>query len=219
MADFLLASKLTGGSKLLTAAIMGSGVAADTVIDAKDRGLSDDQAFLLGSITGAIEIAVEYIPFEEVLKKLPQGRDAVANAIRLAGQVEAAKTLTSDFRYFIADLLISKDKSEWMQTVDYYIADGYSETDAWMKALEDTVFTMLIDSLTSYFAGGAVEGARRYGSGSVAMVEDEYGTYDYGTYTNPDASTSSPYGLAQERYLPQSIPAIRLPDSTKHPNG
>jgi len=47
MADFLFNTGISGGNSAVSLAIMGTGAAADTVISSKDRGLNDDQAFIL----------------------------------------------------------------------------------------------------------------------------------------------------------------------------
>lgn len=53
MADFIYTTGISGGNQTLALAIMGTGAAADGTIAAKDRGLSDEQAFALGTIAGA----------------------------------------------------------------------------------------------------------------------------------------------------------------------
>ena len=45
MADFLLTTAVSGGQEALALGIMGTGAAADSVIEAKERGLSDGQAW------------------------------------------------------------------------------------------------------------------------------------------------------------------------------
>ena len=76
MADFLFNTAITGGSEAFSLAIMGTSAAADTVIASKDMGLSDDQAFLLGTAAGAIEVATEKI-----------GIDALFDTKALSGSV------------------------------------------------------------------------------------------------------------------------------------
>lgn len=61
MADFLLSTAVSGGNQGVALAIMGTGAAADGTIRAKDRGLSDDKAFALGTIAGAAEILTEKV--------------------------------------------------------------------------------------------------------------------------------------------------------------
>ena len=58
---------VSGGSSSLSLAIMGTGAAADATIDAKDRGLSDGQAFALGTIAGLAEVVTEKVSIEALL--------------------------------------------------------------------------------------------------------------------------------------------------------
>ena len=78
MGDFLLNSALTGnfsglrGSAAKVAewaslGLMGAGAAADTLIEKKDAGFSDDDAFWIGTIAGAAEIITEKISLESLL--------------------------------------------------------------------------------------------------------------------------------------------------------
>ena len=70
MGDFLMAAALSGGvgaetktaetvAKGIATTIMGTGAAAQSTVEAKKRGLSDGQAFALGTIAGVAEAALE----------------------------------------------------------------------------------------------------------------------------------------------------------------
>ena len=43
------------------AAVLGTGSAADATLAAKDRGLSDNEAFALGTIAGLAEVVMEKV--------------------------------------------------------------------------------------------------------------------------------------------------------------
>jgi hypothetical protein len=153
MADFLLASALTGNTQTVTLAIMGSGAAADTVMAAKDRGLNDDQAFTLGTIAGIAEAAMESINMETVFNPnlLKEG---VLKYILKNGAAEGMEEVGTDVVNLIANILISKDQSEWQISIDNYKKQGMTESEAIARALGDQALVMASD-----FAGGFVSGS------------------------------------------------------------
>lgn len=153
MADFLLASALTGNTQTVTLAIMGSGAAADTVMAAKDRGLNDDQAFTLGTIAGIAEAAMESVNMETVFNPnlLKEG---VLKYILKNGAAEGMEEVGTDVVNLIADILISKDQSEWQISIDNYKKQGMTESEAIARALGDQALVMASD-----FAGGFVSGS------------------------------------------------------------
>lgn len=154
MGDFLFATGITGGNQVLSLAIMGSGAAADTVVASKDMGLSDDQAFWLGTIAGAAEVAMENISFKALLKA-DWSKGALNYVVKnaLAEGVEEVGTDVINLSARVVDFLLSKDKSEWALIYDQYRADGLSESGAIWKMVVDNATEMLLD-----FAGGTLSG-------------------------------------------------------------
>lgn len=73
MGDFIYTNAITGGNSTLTLAILGTEAAADTTIYGKERGLSDTQAFLLGTIAGAAEIVTEKFSIDALFKRGKKG--------------------------------------------------------------------------------------------------------------------------------------------------
>lgn len=153
MGDFLLAAGLTGGSSGAACAIMGTGAAAETVIDAKDRGLSDGQAFTLGTVAGLAETLTEKYSLETLLDA-----DALADSVgkyvlknmAAEGSEEAASGLIN----LMADIVVSKDKSQWMQAMQQYQDMGYSKAEAFGKALADQAAALGLDALGGAISGG-----------------------------------------------------------------
>ncbi len=152
MADFLFNTAITGGNEALSLAIMGTGAAADTVISAKDRGLSDGQAFALGTIAGAAEVISEKVSIEALLDKTTLGKNAMGYILKnfLA---EGSEEVGSDIVNLMADILVAKDKSEWQQSIDTYKNGGMSDSSAFWHAVLDQAKTMGMD-----FIGGALSG-------------------------------------------------------------
>lgn len=167
MGDFLLNTGITGGNQALTLAIMGTGAAADGTISAKDRGLTDNQAFALGTIAGLAEVVTEKVSLEALLK--PDWEKGVLNYIIKNAVAEGSEEVASDAINLVADVLISKDKSEWAQSIQAYMAEGYSEAEATGLAVKDQALSMGVD-----FLGGALSGGIMSGVAGVGHVMTNY---------------------------------------------
>lgn len=169
MGDFLLNAAITGGNQALSLAIMGTGAAADATIAAKDRGLSDNQAFTLGTIAGLAEVVTEKVSLEALLK--PNWEKGVLNYVLKNAVAEGSEEVASDLINLTADIMISKDKSEWAQSVQAYMDQGYTESEAFGLAVQDQAIAMGLD-----FVGGALSGGIMSGTAGVGHVIANYQT-------------------------------------------
>ncbi len=163
MGDFLTTAAITGGNSTFSLAIMGSGAAADTTIAAKDRGLTDGQAFALGTVAGIAEIVTEYVSLEALLNP-DVLMDSAWKYVVKNMLAEGSEEVGSDAINLIADILISKDQSEWQQSIDYYMTEEkMSQERAFARAMADQAATMGLDWL-----GGAISGGTL---GSLAAID------------------------------------------------
>ena len=162
MADFLFTTAVSGGNSALSLGIMGTGAAADTVIYAKDRGLSDTQAFALGTIAGAAEIVTEKISLDTLLDATQLGKNALGYIAKNM-LAEGSEEVFSSAINLIADVMISRDKSEWREAIDAYKAVGMSDKEAFWHAVGDQALSLGLD-----FLGGAISGGVM-GGGGVAL--------------------------------------------------
>lgn len=170
MGDFLLNTAITGGNQALSLAIMGTGAAADATISAKDRGLSDNQAFALGTIAGAAEIITGKVSLDALLDKTALTKSAMGYFLKNT-LAEGSEEVGSDIINLVADVLISKDKSEWQTSIDAYEAEGMTEKEAFWRAVRDQAENMGLD-----FLGGAVSGGVMSGAGiAINAGLNEYG--------------------------------------------
>ena len=204
MADFLFqaavgGSAFGGGTKAaeaFTLAIMGTGAAANGTLEALDRGLSSSQAFTLGTIAGAAEIISEKISIEALFDKAALNTDGLKYILQNF-LFEGSEEVTSDVINGIADLIVSKDKSQWFTAIAQYMAQGMSEQEAFIQAMKDQAEQIGMD-----FLGGAVSGGimgvggvignyirnTSVGKGIATIGKDENGKPKY---TNLDALANS----------------------------
>ena len=166
MADFAWQTLLSGGfsaagsaaakriSEAVALGIMGTGAAADATIAAKDRGLTDDRAFALGTIAGAAEILTEKFSVEALLEGV--GNKRVWQYILKNAFTEGTEEVGSDVINFFADVLIAKDKSQWEEAIRDYEADGKSEKQAFLLAVRDQALSMGESFLGGFLSGGTM---------------------------------------------------------------
>ncbi len=206
MADFLITTALAGGNEPLALGIMGSGAAADSTLAAKDRGLTDGQAFWLGTVAGMAEVVTEKVSLETLLNPdmLKNGSIQYVLKNMLA---EGSEEVGSDLINLFADVLISKDQSQWQESVDAYIKQGYTREEAMGMAVADQAMQMGGDFLGGAISGGILSGINagiqgRYTGklgqeleGMHMSQEDIQLFIETGLDSDPD---STAYSLAQE---------------------
>lgn len=66
----------------ISLAIMSTEAAAETVLDAKDRGLEDGDAFWLGTIAGATELVTEKVSISKLLDKVGMEKNALTYLLK-----------------------------------------------------------------------------------------------------------------------------------------
>lgn len=170
MGDFLFNTAITGGNQAFTLAIMSTGAAADGTIAAKDRGLSDGQAFAIGTIAGAAEVITEKFSLDALLDTSTLGKSALTYMLKNS-LVEGSEEVGSDVINLVADVLVAKDKSEWNLSIESYMAEGMTEQEAFNAAFWDQMETMGLD-----FLGGALSGGVMSGGGVGINTYNTYAT-------------------------------------------
>lgn len=157
MADFLLTTAITGGNQTAALTIMGSGAAADTTLAAKDRGLEDWQAFTLGTVAGLAEALTEKVSLD-TLFNADLLADGTLKYILKNAFTEGSEEVASSTVNLIADILVSKEQSEWQQSVDAYVEQGLPEGQAFARAMADQALSLDVDFLGGFISGGAMGG-------------------------------------------------------------
>ena len=137
--------------------LMSSGSAVDTVLDAKERGLSDEQAIGLGAISGAAEWYFESKGFEAWVdtKTLKRGAwDYFVNSLK----TELVGELSTEFTNDVADYFIAQDLNKLNIEYTSYINSGLSEKDAMKKVVGGVVSRYADVAAGTIFSTGAMSG-------------------------------------------------------------
>jgi len=170
MADFLFTALVSGGfgsasagaasakaSEALTLGIMGSGAAASTVVEAKEKGYSDEDAFTLATIIGMAEIFTEKVSLETLLNPELINDGAlkyIAKNFIAEGSEEVASDLIGDF----ASIALLQSESDWYRAIDAYKAKGHDEPEAVALAFRDKLFDLGSTALAGALSGGVMAG-------------------------------------------------------------
>ena len=153
--------------KTIDFTLMGSQVAAQTIIDAKKKGLSDGKALAMGFTSGAIEAITEVWSIERVFKNPKNFVTTLGKSLVAEGSEEIASNVLNR----AVDVLVNADQSEVMQEYYGYINEGLSPSEASAK----TVSGILGDDISAGL-GGALSGVMM--SGVNYGVAKSYATAD-----------------------------------------
>ena len=150
-------------------AIMGTAAAADGVIAAKDRGLTDGQAMVVGLASGAIEAATEKIGLDALYDGIfanvgNQTRKTALIAILKSALAEGGEEVAGTYLDDIADVIIAGADSERARLVAQYKAQGMSEDEALRLAYRDLHSEAGMAGLS-----GAISGVVLSGGGQVLV--------------------------------------------------
>jgi hypothetical protein len=163
--DSLMNTAASGGQKYISLGLMGAGAFADTVLDAKDRGLSDEQAIQLGTIASAAEIFTENFSYDKLFGAKNIGKTTGKNAVTGVRKyiVDNIKTnafeeMGADGINFAADVLVAKDKSQWQESINAYKKEGKSDSEAWALSFRDTAVQIGMSGLAGALSGGVMSG-------------------------------------------------------------
>lgn len=152
-ADSVVASVLgnAGG-----AAAIGGSAFASAIVDAKESGVSDEQALMTGICAGIFETLFERVSIGNFnkLKEVPPAtlRDVALNIVK-STIVNASEEGATEIANIAADCIINGDYSGYAEAFNAYINAGKSEDEAARLAVWD-----MIKQVSMAAFGGAVQG-------------------------------------------------------------
>ena len=157
IADFLTTAGITGGAKTASLAIMASGSATNTTLDAYDRGASQEDALALGLLAGSAEAIFERFSLDNFLKMTKGGvKGAVFKNILKQSGIEASEEAATEIANILSDAVIMGDMSNYSIAVSEYMAQGMSKKEAEKQASIDLVKGVGLAALGGAISGGAV---------------------------------------------------------------
>lgn len=154
IADYLTVLAGSGGNKAAVLSFLSTSAATDTLIEGKNKGLSDGQAMLKGVVAGAAEAVFEKIPLDNLFS-IGNKSGVTKKVLEVLKQMglEGTEEVGTDVANAIADGIISGDQSDYNIAVRSYMTSGLSESEAKKKAAAD-----FAKQIGMSFAGGAISG-------------------------------------------------------------
>ena len=153
--------------------IMSCGAAANTAVEATERGLSADKALYTATAAGIAESLFEKISLDKFKGLQATGRTGVLNAVTDALKqsfTEGSEEAFTDISNAITDQIINGDMSELSLKYNNYIKEGATKQQAKSTVAKD--FGMQVGES---FLGGALSGAV---VGSVGTAINKYAFND-----------------------------------------
>ena len=157
----------------VTLGIMSCGAAANTAVEATERGLSADKALYTATAAGIAESLFEKISLDKLKGLQATGRTGVLNAVTDALKqsfTEGSEEAFTDITNAITDQIINGDMSELSLKYNNYIKEGATKQQAKSTVAKD--FGMQVGES---FLGGALSGAV---VGSVGTAINKYAFND-----------------------------------------
>lgn len=203
-------------SKVIQTGIMSSGAFVDTTLDAKSRGLSDEQALTIGAIAGAAEYYFESKGFESMFGGNNLSGGAMGYFVdnlktELVG--ELGTELTNDF----ADFLVAQDMNKWKLSMEDYVERGYSESEALSHTIKDYALKYADVAAGTLFSSGVIAAPSAIGvhSQNKAVGKDLRGAEQIGDVLNIASMTpeESEAYEAYTRYANKGVTADNITDA------
>ena len=150
------------GDPVTATILLASSAATSGILDALERGATDEQALQMGMWNGAFEALFEFVEVKNLLKGDPNWVKAVTNQAITEGLGEGFTSVANN----IADGIIMADKSALMRAAAEYEAQGFSEREAYSKAFAD----MMVDIGWDIIGGAASGGLSAGGYSAVGAI-------------------------------------------------
>ena len=157
-ADSLVGASM-GGSAY--GVLMGMGAASSTAKDMYEKGASMGQIAAGGVLAGAAEMVFEKVSIDNFIKI----RDAktmagVALNMLKQGGIEASEEMLTEIANTITNAAVMGTQSDWQGYIDQYVSEGYSESQAVVKALFNDVAPNIMNAgIGGLISGGAMGGS------------------------------------------------------------
>lgn len=132
--------------------LLGGSAGTQGMLDALERGATDDQAITMGILNGTFEALFEYVSLDKLINE-DVSKPILKRILEQAGVEGFEEVSTTVANTFAADLRVMGDQSELMQSYRGYKDAGFSDREASEKAWGDWGTSVLWD-----FVGGALSG-------------------------------------------------------------
>ena len=175
------------GHPALAMTLLASSAATQGILNALERGATDEQALQMGFWDGIAEAVFEYFEVENLLKGDPNWIRATLNQALTEGIGEGLTSVANN----ITDFLVMADKSQIMQSAAEYENQGYNRNQAIWNAIADAAIDAGWDMLGGMASGGI-------SAGGMSGVQNAADTRSTGRYVQQNQMVDPLMELANQ---------------------
>lgn len=145
--------------------LMGMGAASSEAKRLYEQGASNEQIAAGGILAGATEMIFEKVSIDHFLDKFVNAptmnwKQLVAQTL-MQGGIEATEEVCTEIANTISNTLLMGSQSDWAQSIEKYKNEGYSDSEAIQKALQE-----IGGNVWDAGVGGLISGIMLGGGGS-----------------------------------------------------
>ena len=190
-----------------TTLILGSSAATSSMLDVHNKGASDSQALMTGLGAGVFEGLFEKVSLDKVVsmsKGVNSIKNFLKNTVKSMG-IEGSEEGFTEIANIVYDNLVNGELSDYQQSIQSYMQQGYTKTDAEQEARKDMAVR-----IAENVGGGAIGGAffsiplggYNYAKGKAyrQMSEKGQNIINNGTYSEIENHIRENYGEDSEVY-------------------
>ena len=177
--DNLVNRAVSGNTEWGTLVLMGLEAASDSVIEAKERGLSDTDALVTATVAGVFETLFEKLSFENLETFKTEAYRGFWNNLWRQMFTEGTEELWTSLANETFDRLYNADLSEFKLKMQAYMASGLSYADARKQAAGEFALQLAQDFGGGVFSAGVMgfgAGAINYGEYQNKRIQNRYNT-------------------------------------------
>ena len=153
-----------GISEVINLTGFGASKFSSSLAESQERGLSHEQGLKLATMQAINEVLFEKVSLDALWGKIMSGKagstavkDVIMDGLGQAA-IEGSEEVATSFADELADLIVSKDKSEYTQAVQNYMAKGKTRKEAESLALRDFLGDVAQDFAAGMISGGLMGG-------------------------------------------------------------
>ena len=190
-----------------TTLILGSSAATSSMLDVHNKGASDSQALMTGLGAGVFEGLFEKVSLDKVVS-MSNGVNSIKNFLKNTVKsmgIEGSEEGFTEIANIVYDNLVNGELSDYQQSIQSYMQQGYTKTDAEQEARKDMAVR-----IAENVGGGAIGGAffsiplggYNYAKGKAyrQMSEKGQNIINNGTYSEIENHIRENYGEDSEVY-------------------
>lgn len=187
--------------------LMGMGAASSEARELYEKGASKGQIAWGGIVAGAAEMVFERASIEHLFKLGdPKSVGQIVKNLLSQGGFEASEEVFTEVANTITDAIVMGSQSEWSQSIQKYLDNGFTESEATGRALMDVGKNLWKAGIGGFISGallGGVGGTSSYLNYKNAATKHGQSIIDTGGYDDLMALAKDVTGANQNANVPK----------------